>query len=148
MRHFVDIIKYNVPKITSLDFLQGGIAFSPDNLDEYASNWFYKDYLNIVCKSKTEIDEFGNKITSYYYIDVDTEKLIGPKFITDHGIEYPFIDMHAVLTNGIARSKTYKLEEIYYYTPLKTKNIISSTYLSNNFDIFKLDNYGSKSMSI
>lgn len=140
MKHFVDIVRYNVEKITSIDFLQKGISFSPDQIDEYASNWFYKDYLNLECEKYYE----DNIILYYQYKDADIGETIDSNFITKHNIEYPFIDMHAVLTNGIIRFKTYN----YRYTPLKTKTIISSKYLLDNFDIFKLDNYGSKSMSI
>ena len=146
MKHFVDIVRYNVEKITSVDFLQGGIDCSPENFNNYAEQWYYKDYLNQ--SGLSLIRDIESKNERYSYV-VNGNNIDFTPTSDTYICDECFLDMHAVLTNGLMKvPKKSNEEKVTYYTPINISYIISPNYLSNNFDIFKLDNQGSKSMSI
>lgn len=128
MRHFVDIIKYNVPKITSIDelseILYEGIEFGQELAQQYVDSYYYKDYL--------KISPTFNRNGGYYYYEGITNVNITP-----------FIIIHSALTRGL-----YPLEkDRASFKVVEKRNIISSKWIYDNFDVYISDYPGYHSMS-
>lgn len=138
MRHFVDIIKYNVPKITSVQLkslLGEGINCSPRTIDDYSTKWYYKDYLDIVPKR-----DITSSTIRYTYVS-RSDNSVGLNSYKQ------FIDIHAALTSGLIRYYD-DTDGRDYYVAVTGHNIISSEWIDSKFDVFEIENPGAHSLSI